>query len=95
MRAVRTLEAPKERVASARDLRSPVISVARPILCHSSLRRVGPFCAVIVSVQIAPLSRELSIDCSRAQARHSADDEIRNTGAPLTERFVRNGVRLD
>jgi len=61
MLAVQTLEVPKERVASARDLKSPAISVARTTLYHSSRRPAGPFFAVIVSAQIAPLSREPNI----------------------------------
>jgi len=61
MRAVQTLEGPRERVASARDLKSRVISAAKTILCHSSLQRADPFFAATVLAQIAPLSREPSI----------------------------------
>jgi hypothetical protein len=62
MRAGQTLAGPRERVASVRDLRSPVINVARLTAFHSSLQQAGQFCVVIVSVLVAPLSREPSID---------------------------------
>jgi hypothetical protein len=84
MRAVQTLEVPKERVPSVRDLKSPVISVARTTLCHSSLRLGDPYFAVIVLAQIAPLSRELSCRKNRVGNKAAVLLTIsRNTGAPL------------
>lgn len=58
MPAVQTLEDREERVENAKDLRSRVISVARPTRCPSNLRLVGPSCVVIASEQIAQRNRE-------------------------------------
>jgi hypothetical protein len=57
MPAVQTLEDQGERGENAKDLRSRVISVARPTRCPSNLRVVGPSCVVIASAQIARRSR--------------------------------------
>ena len=62
MRAVQILVDLRALVESVKDLRSPVISVARPIAFRSSLQRAGLFSAAIVSERIALLSRDSSGD---------------------------------
>jgi hypothetical protein len=97
MLAVQTLEVPKERVPSARDLKSPVISVARTTLCHSSLRLADPYFAVIVSAQIVPLSRELSCrTINRVGIKAAVLLTIsRDTGAPLNALLRLGGDSLN
>lgn len=58
MQGAQTSVAQEDQEGSGRDLRSPVISVEKLILFHSSLPRADQYCAAIALVRAAQLNNE-------------------------------------